>query len=539
MNRLFILILASIFLSNYSYTQSFEWANMAGGEGSDQAYAMATDNQGNSYVTGWFTESASFGDIILTSEGGKDVFIAKYNNIGEIIWAKRAWGNSSNTAAGITIDWDGFPIITGWFAESIHFGDHILNSNGSYDMFVVRFNGEGDVIWAKSAGGEGDDYGNRLTTNLEYDVLVSGSFRYTALFGEETSISSEGNRDIFIANYSNNGNFQWVKKAGGEGEDRAYDILTNDDGTYFTGLFNGTAYFGDISLNCTSFLSTYIAKMDAAGNFIWVREGSGGANDFARGYGLGLDGEGYVYGNGSFSGSLSFGDTKVLATGGEYDFDAYLVKYNSEGVLSWLRNSGGYGNDQAMDLFTDFNGNSFVVGFFSNTALFGDFTLESTGLSDIFIAQYNWAGNVEWVKKAGGNYLDYGYGISGGNPENSNLYFCGNFQEEASFGDNNISGMGEMDMFISKLNYSGEFINNSNPRILSVSPNPSNGSFEINLGHNYPNVSVNIFTIDGKLIMEKQFKNTEKKIEFNTKLSSGAYNISVPELNLHNKLIIK
>ncbi len=99
MKKLITLIIAILFLANISTGQSFDWATATGGGGSDQAYAIATDNEGNSYVTGWFSESAHFGDIVLNSEGGKDVFLAKYNHAGEVIWAVKAWGIANNAAA--------------------------------------------------------------------------------------------------------------------------------------------------------------------------------------------------------------------------------------------------------------------------------------------------------------------------------------------------------------------------------------------------------------------------------------------------------
>ena len=540
MKNLFTLVTVIFLLQNISLGQQFDWATMAGGEGSDQAYAIATDNNGNSYVTGWFSESAHFGDIILTSEGGKDVFVAKYNNDGEVIWAKRAWGIASNSAAGITLDWDGFPIITGWFAESIHFEDIVLESQGSYDMFVARYNSEGDVIWAKSAGGEGDDYGNRLTTNIEHDVLVAGSFRYTAYFGEETSISSEGDRDIFIANYANTGDFQWVKEAGGGGEDRAYDIISNDEGsTYFTGVFNGKAFFGEYDVMSGAFLSTYICKMDAGGNFLWVRKGSGGANDFARGFGIAMDGEGYIYGNGTFSGKLTFSEQTVEATGGEFDFDTYLVKYKNDGELMWLKNAGGYGMDQAMDIFTDIDGNSFVTGFFSDRAEFDDLVLESQGKADVFVAQYNWAGEVQWVKQAGGNYLDYSYGISHGDPENHFLFICGNFQEEASFDTHELTVWGQEDMYVAKLNYSGDFIGEPGTATVLVFPNPNAGSFDIEVGEQSQAFTVKIFSVDGKQLRQYNFNGARGSIRIETDLSGGIYKLSIPELNLSSKVIVK
>lgn len=540
MKKLTTLIFTFLFFVNISTSQSFDWATASGGGGSDQAYAIATDNDGNSYVTGWFSGNAHFGDIVLESTGDQDVFLAKYNDNGEALWAVKAYGPANNSAAGITLDWDDFPIITGWFAEAIHFDDIILESYGSYDMFVARYSSEGHVIWARSAGGEGDDYGNRLTTNFEHDVIVSGSFRYTAHFGEETTITSEGNRDIFIANYSNSGNIHWVKKAGGHGEDRAYGIICNDDGaTYFTGVFNDKAFFGEYDIMSNSFLSTFIAKMDGGGNFLWVRRGTGGANDYARGFGISLDNEGYVYGNGTFSGRLTFSEETVEATGGQYDFDVYLVRYNHEGVIKWVRKAGGYGMDQGRDMFTDANGNTFVTGFFSNEAAFGEHVLESTGKSDIFVAKYNWTGEVVWAKRAGGHYLDYGYGISPGNHEHNFLYICGNFQEEAAFDEIEISGWGSFDMFVAKLNYINDNVSETNNENFSIFPNPSNGTFELNIKEQHKRITIKIFSVDGKLVVEKHLAKTQNRIEIKTDLAPGVYTIHIPEIDVSAKLIIE
>jgi hypothetical protein len=530
-----VLLISSI---GISIGQSFDWATASGGTGCDRAYAIATDNDGNSYVTGWFLGSAHFGDIVLNSEGEKDVFLAKYNYEGEVIWAKKYWGVANNTAAGICLDWDSFPIITGWFAENIHFDDIVLESHGSYDMFVARINANGEVIWAKSAGGEGDDYGNRVTTNLEFDVLVSGSFKYTSHFGE-TTITSEGNRDIFIANYSNAGNFQWVKKAGGAGEDRAYDIVSGPDGqTYFTGMYNGKAFFGDHDIMSGGIVSTFIAKMNAGGEFMWVRNGTGGANDYARGYGISLDNEGNVIGNGTFSGLLTFSESGVQASGGFFDFDTYIVKYDNEGNLSWLLTGGGYGDDQARDIFTDSNGSSYSTGYFSGTAQFGDYQLESAGMSDVFVIKYSWAGEVMWAKRAGGPFIDYAFGVSKGNSEQSNLFLCGTFQEEAAFDDHAVEGWGLMDMFTAKLNYDNDFVNENGSTKVNITPNPSDGTFDIFPVKERKQITINIYNSAGELILEKAIAVNNEKLTLKTDLSSGSYLISIPELNISEQLII-
>ena len=541
MKTLTYILMLNLLFTMLTFGQAFDWAKASGGNGSDRAYAITADNDGNSYVTGWFEETANFGDVVLISEGGKDVFLAKYNSNGEVVWATSAGGVGSNSAAGICMDWDEFPIITGWFSETIHFGDIVLESSGSYDMFVARYNNNGEVIWAKSAGGEGDDYGNRITTNFEYDVLVSGSFRYTAQFGGGASITSEGNRDIFVANYSNLGNFHWAINAGGKGEDRAYDIVSAPNGDiYFTGMYNGKAFFGDHDIFSNSIVSSYIAKMDAGGNFIWVKNGTGGANDYSRGFGLSMDNEGYVCGNGFFSGSFSFGENTVTATGGPYDFDAYIVRYDSEGEFKWLNKAGGYGNDQGFDLFTDNDGNSYATGFFSSVAVFGDHVIESQGESDIFIAKYNWAGEVEWAKRAGGIYQDYGYGITAGNPEVGALYLCGDFEDVASFDDIELTGWGWglFDMFTAKLLYENDFIGESGHSFFKITPNPSSGVFDLEFSHLTKDVWLHILDSKGKLITKKMLLANQNKIIIETAMAAGIYTLFIPELGVSEKIVI-
>ena len=538
-NKTSIILVLTILSIQLLNAQSFEWVQNSGGESSDQAYCISSDNDGNVYVSGWFSGNAHFGDIVLSSEGGKDIFIAKYNSSGELLWVKKAWGAADDVTAGITTDWDGFPIITGWFSEDLHFGDNVIESQGSTDMFVARYNAEGDALWAKRAGGEGDDYGNRLTTNAENDVLVSGSFRYTANFGNEITVSSEGNRDIFIANYSSSGNIQWVKRAGGIGEDRAYNIISDDSNgdIYIAGMFNGKAFFGDNFIECTAIVGSFVSRMDAAGNFIWARKGIGGANDYARGFGIGLDAEAHVYSNGTYSGKLTFGDLAVESSGGQFDLDTYLVKLNQNGETMWLKSGGGYGIDQSRDMFTNNNGVSFTTGFFSSNANFGDLLLESVGKSDVFVVAYNYAGEVEWAKRAGGNFLDYAYGICRGAPESGSLYICGNYQEQASFGDHSIEGWGGMDMFVSKLNYDNNSVSENKNSNIFISPNPSKGEFKIHIKNPSAQSKVNIYSMDGRLVFTKDISDIETAIS--TDLPPASYNVQVLPENENFIVVIK
>ncbi|MFK5857349.1 MAG: T9SS type A sorting domain-containing protein, partial [Bacteroidota bacterium] len=127
-----------------------------------------------------------------------------------------------------------------------------------------------------------------------------------------------------------------------------------------------------------------------------------------------------------------------------------------------------------------------------------------------------------------------------GNPENSSLYICGNFQEDAAFDDILLTNWGGLDMFVAKLNHGNDFINESTNTIISVFPNPSNGTFLLKLEEfDNKDITIQIFSADGKLVLEKHISDAKKSIEIKTDLTSGVYNLHIPELELNSKLIIK
>ena len=490
--------------------QDFDWAEKAGGNESDQGYDIVTSADGISYVTGWFSDTAHFDDLMLISAGGKDVFVAKYGIGGDLLWVCHAPGEYSNTAAGITTDQDGNVFITGWFEGQIHFGDLTLQAHGLYDMFVAKLNPQGDFIWANQSYGEQDNYGNRLCINPEGDVIVAGSFRHVVDFGNEIELESEGDRDIFIALYSNEGDIQWVKRFGGTGEDRAYGIETDQNGhIFFTGFFNGTVFFKELSMYSPAIASAYVARLSPGGGFTWAHRLFGGANDLARGFGLDLDEAGNAYTTGFFSGmlNLSYQDT-LYAKGGKYDLDVYVAKYDPDGTLLWAQNAGGVHMDQGRDLVVDPAGNSYISGFINTFAEFGSFEIESTGMSDVFAAKYDTDGNIQWLINAGGTLADYGFGI--GIDADSAAYLTGAFTEDATFGDITLEGWNLQDIFVARIDPTGSFISLWQDRQeFRIYPNPVDEEFRIDLDQedfNAAGTEINIFDMNGRIVYQENLQ---------------------------------
>ncbi len=119
--------------------QTFEWAKQAGGTRFTGGYGIALDGSANSYVVGDFSGTITFGtSTSLTSAGSGDVFVAKYDSAGNLAWAKSAGGTGNDVPGGIAVDGSGNSYVTGFFSGTATFGSITLTSAGTGDVFVAK-----------------------------------------------------------------------------------------------------------------------------------------------------------------------------------------------------------------------------------------------------------------------------------------------------------------------------------------------------------------------------------------------------------------
>ncbi|MFA7028830.1 MAG: SBBP repeat-containing protein, partial [Candidatus Cloacimonadaceae bacterium] len=233
-----LLLLCTTFI--FAQIDVWQWAKQAGGTDYDFGQDIAIDSSGNSYITGYFPGNASFGTTELTSSGGIDIFVAKLDSDGNWLWAQKAGGTSDDGGYSIAIDSSGNSYVTGYFHSTASFGNITLTSSGSYDIFVAKLDSNGNWLWAKKAGGTSDDYGYSITIDFSGNSYVTGYFYSTASFGT-TTLTSSGDCDIFVAKMDSSGNWLWAKKAGGTYSDEGWGIAIDSSGnSYVTGYFEGT-----------------------------------------------------------------------------------------------------------------------------------------------------------------------------------------------------------------------------------------------------------------------------------------------------------
>jgi len=317
-----------IFVAKLNATGNWLWATQAGGTSNDRGYGITIDDAGNSYVTGGFQGTATFGSYYLTSSS-IDIFVAKMDEDGNWLWVTQAGGTESSFGHGITIDNEGNSYVTGYFRDTATFGSHSLTSNGNADIFVAKMDANGNWLWATQSGGGGYDEGNGITIDDTGNSYVTGTFDYTATFSSY-SLYSNGSWDIFVAKMDTDGNWLWATNAGGTSNDRGYGITIDDAGyTYVTGRIQDTATFGSYTLPCYGYADIIVAKMDSIGNWIWATRAGGTYDGYYgdSGKGITIDDAGNSYVTGYFQGTAFFGYYSISGSGYE---DIFVAKLGNE-----------------------------------------------------------------------------------------------------------------------------------------------------------------------------------------------------------------
>ena len=383
-------------------------------------------------------------------------------------WAKSMGGSSFDSGVSITTDASGNVYTTGFFYATVDFdpgvGTLSLTPSGGADIYIQKLDANGTLLWAKSMGGTGDDYGMSITTDALGNVYTTGNFRDTVDFDPGVGVlnlTSAGLYDMFIQKLDPNGNLLWAKSLGGSGFDQGVSITTDALGNvYTTGDFDTIVDFdpgvGTLNLTSAGVSDIFIQKLDANGNLIWAKSMGGTSEDF--GHAITTDALGNVYTTGWFSAIVDFDPgtgTLNLTTAGIYDI--FIQKLDANGNLIWAKSMGGTGDDYGTSITVDALGNVYTTGYFETIVDFdpgvGTLNLTSAGASDIFIQKLDSNGNFLWANTMGGSSADQGISIIA--DASGNVYATGSFRDTVDFDPDtstlNLISAGASDIFIQKI----------------------------------------------------------------------------------------
>lgn len=428
-----------------------------------QGTGIATDYDGNAYAIGTYESTATFGSgeqtISLTNAGAESAFVSKSSASGEVLWAKRIFGNSEVLGTDIAVSETGNLYITGLFVDTIIFASPTiptLYGDANQDVFVIKMDAEGNFIWAKAFTGPWFSIGRSIAVDGDENVVVTGSFKGTVDFDpglESFEISSSGIDDVFTVKLSSEGDFIWAKAFLGTESNIGNGVDIDPEGNvYTTGWFGGTADFdpgsGSFELNTVSGSAVFVSKLDTQGGFVWAKQFAGNGSN---GLDIKLDGDGNIITCGRFVALQDFDpgpDQSLL--GSEGSVDGYISKLDNDGNYLWAKRFGGTLPDAGISLDVDGLGNVYTSGFFHEEATLslssGEETLTGAGNRDVFVSKITPDGQFEWAFGMGGSGRDGGADIAV--DANGNVYTIGEFEETAQFNASELTALGETDTFI-------------------------------------------------------------------------------------------
>jgi hypothetical protein len=372
------------------------WANRAGGERVDSGNAVAVDHDGNVLVTGSFTGEMNFPGtgITLSGFGDTDIFVAKYNRLGSLLWAVRAGGRGPDAGYGIAVDQAGNVFVTGGFTGSASFGSVSLSSIGGRDIFIAKYDPNGVLLCAIRDGDKGDDFGSAITVTGAGAVFLTGKWDVAGV-AQAFVTKMGGERDCSISGT--------LISADGSAVGRAIAPDASGD-VYVTGGYTDKTSFGSQTVTApTGFQRIFVAKFNgapAAPTCGWAQSSSGPkASGQHDGTGIAVSGKdcfitGYFSGQADFAGLGSVSNTK---TGGVYDY--LIAKFDLQGTLAWVIKGGGSSADdeETRGIAVNQEGNPCVTGFLHPNAP-GPFVNEG---SSVLVASYSGAsGLLQWTRNA-------------------------------------------------------------------------------------------------------------------------------------------
>ena len=425
----------------------------AGGISYDNIQAVEALNNGAALVAGTFDRSASFGSTTLVSDGCQDAYVGKVSASGSWVWVIRAGGAGCDWASDISALSDGSSIVTGTFRGTANFGGTTLVSEGSSDVYVAKLSSGGSWLWAVSAGASGIESATGVSVLPDGSSVATGMFPGRAVFGSHTITGSANNDDIFVAKVSAAGDWVWALRAGGGDTDYASSVRVAPDGTaYVVGQFGASAAFGTTSLVSGGVSDVFVAKVSVDGGWLWATKAGGSGWDSASSVAILSDGSAMV--TGSFNGTASFGSMLLTA---DYSYDAFVAKISSSGEWARVDTVGGSGSASGLSIATLSDGSSIVTGSFNGTASFGSSLLTAVGFDDAFFAKISSSGEWVWSVSAGG-VRGINFAISVSVYADGSAVIGGEFTPQITFGSTVLQSMGSTDVFITKVSSSGAFL---------------------------------------------------------------------------------
>ena len=407
-------------------------AQQIGTTGIDLVFGSTVDSEGNVYVGG-----GTSGSLTGPNLGSGDAWLAKLDSNGNQLWSEQFGTAGVETALALANDGSNIYIVGDTS------GDLANTNQGGRDIYLTKFDSDGNQQWIQQFGSASFDQSFRVTTDSRGDIYMIGyslgdlggtnnntgqNFFKTTEAKQSTTVQTT---DSFVAKFDSDGNQQWIQKLGNVELDDSYGIATDKDGNVFVGGVTTGNFEGENA----GMYDGWLVKLDNDGQLEWVEQF--GSPDYEFLWDLDTDSEGNVYATGWTLGDL----------GGENagSYDAWVTKYDSDGNQLWIEQFGTEGDDGIGSFYgsggieVDSNDNIFLTGYTES-----DLGGPNAGSYDAWAAKYDSNGNQLWLQQFGTPDYDVGNNVIADNT--GSIYVTG--LTEGSLGDLNA---GSVDGWVAKL----------------------------------------------------------------------------------------
>ncbi len=528
--RYFLLAITLIFGFQLNAQLSLQWAYNFGHINADYAYFVKSDDQGNVYVAGTFVGPVDFdpdtGVLIPNQFGLVDLFVQKFDSLGNLMWVKTFGGPSgSDGLHDFQIDVSGNMYLSGSFYDRIALDPdtavYTFTSTGQYDGFLLKLNSSGEFEWARVLEGSSNSYGAAVGIMDNGDIIWTGTFEDTVDLDPGSSVLhnvSQGVRDVFVLRLNEDGILEWAKTFGGTDQQYVNNIgIDPVDDIVILGTFQGTTDFDPdtavFDLTGPAFNPTaYLLKLSSEGRYKWV-ETAGGGNVWPTGLITRFNGDIII--SGTFGDTIEVGRSGPVPLHSKGASDSFVAEFASRGSVIWAKAFGDTASERIHDIQSDENLNIYVAGRFDGSPDMdpgpGITQLYSRGLEDFLIGKLGFGGVVEWFYSDGGTGYDLVYDLE--LDPAGNILIVGQMSDSCSLvtstGSILLETNGSADILVAKykvVNTIGK--EEISPQEIKIYPNPVEEFLHIS---GLPaETSFTIQSVEGRGIMEGRVSQNER-----------------------------
>jgi hypothetical protein len=484
------------------------------------------------YVTGYFQGEFAFEDKKVRPNGDSDIYLAKYNKQGKLIWLTTLGSDYnkpnviSETGTSVITDHKGNVFLSGDFRRTMSLGKRSLTSSGKDDIFLAKYSRKGELIWVKSAGGKSQDHVSSSAVDNDGNVYVTGYYQNEAHFGNTTRYSSAF-KNFFIAKYDPAGELIWVKDFLQQGQAEGKSIVYFNDKIYVGGNFQNELAGDGSKIISRATQDMFIARFSLIGNCELLIH-SNEANDVELN-------------------KLDVGSGGIFCTGWKSDGSInsvsrsiFVSRFASNGDLVWTRKIKGSGNSEGRSLQVVQDDQVFLAASYQKELTIDQTVLVGGNYQNAAFLHINDNGEVRFLDNA---LATTGWFVNDISFHGESIVAVGNtFSDEERLPNEKKEGRrSDILMHAFKVDLKQKNNLSADDNVLSVYPNPSNGIYNITFLPAEEISGIQVIDLTGKVVYEQTVDAGSTRVSVSmVAAAKGVYNVRLVrgELVFNRRIVL-